>query len=70
MFSDEQLGEFFEKLDAGISVTETFPYNDIVFPVMLRVIYCCGLRSSEAWDIRWERYRSCKFSRRSWRTGY
>lgn len=52
LFSDEQLGEFFEKLDAGISVTETFPYNDIVFPVMLRVIYCCGLRSSEACNLK------------------
>jgi integrase len=51
LFSDEQLGEFFEILDAGISVTETFPYNDIVFPVMLRLIYCCGLRSSEACNL-------------------
>jgi integrase len=51
LFSDEQLGEFFEILDAGIRVTETFPYNDIVFPIMLRLIYCCGLRSSEACNL-------------------
>lgn len=52
LFSDEQLGEFFRKLDAGVNVTETFPYNDIVFPIMLRLIYCCGLRSSEACNLK------------------
>lgn len=52
LFSDEQLEEFFKILDAGIRVTETFPYNDIVFPIILRLIYCCGLRSSEACNLK------------------
>ncbi len=51
LFSDEQLAEFFEKVDTEIRTTETFPYNDVVLPLMLRMIYCCGLRSSEACNL-------------------
>jgi len=51
LFSDEQLAEFFEKVDSEINATETFPYNNIVFPVIFRMIYCCGLRSSEACNL-------------------
>lgn len=51
LFSDEQLAEFFEKVDTEINATKTFPYNNIVFPVMFRMIYSCGLRSSEACNL-------------------
>lgn len=54
LFSDEQLVEFFEKVDTQTKPTKTFPYNDVVFPVMLRLIYCCGLRSSEACNLKVE----------------
>jgi integrase/recombinase XerD len=52
LFSDERLTEFFEKVDTKITTTELFPYNDIVFPVMFRMIYCCGLRASEACNLK------------------
>lgn len=52
LFSDEQLAEFFEKADTKITTTVTFPYNDVIFPVMLRMIYCCGLRVSEACNLK------------------
>lgn len=52
LFSDGQLAEFFEKVDTEITPTKLFPYNDIVFPVMFRMIYCCGLRSSEACNLK------------------
>ena len=54
LFSDEQLAEFFEKVDTQITTTETYPYSDIIFPVMFRLIYCCGLRSSEACHLKIE----------------
>jgi len=54
LFSDEQLAEFFEIVDTQITTTKLFPHNDIVFPVLLRLIYCCGLRSSEACNLKVE----------------
>jgi integrase len=54
LFSDEQLVEFFRNVDTQIATTPTFPYNDIIFPAMFRLIYCCGLRSSEACNLKVE----------------
>jgi len=54
LFSDEQLTEFFVKVDTLTMPTKTFPYNDVIYPVMLRLIYCCGLRSSEACNLKIE----------------
>jgi integrase len=54
LFNDEQLTEFFENADTQIKPTKTFPYNDIIYPVMFRLIYCCGLRSSEACNLKIE----------------
>ncbi len=54
LFSDEQFTEFFEKVDTQITTTPTFPYNDVIYPVMFRLIYCCGLRSSEACNLKVE----------------
>jgi len=54
LFSDEQLVEFFEKVDTKMTSTKTFPYNDVIFPVMLRLNYCCGLRSSESCNLKME----------------
>ena len=52
LFSDEQLTEFFEKVDTQITTTKTYPHSNIIFPVMFRLIYCCGLRSSEACNLK------------------
>ena len=54
LFSDEQLAEFFKKVDTEIVPNKIFPYKDVIFPVMFRLIYCCGLRSSEACNLRVE----------------
>jgi integrase/recombinase XerD len=51
LFTDSQLTEFFEGVDAGVKNTEIYPHNDLIFPVMFRLIYCCGLRSSEACNL-------------------
>jgi len=54
LFSDKKLVEFFEKVDTQITTTKTFPYNNIIFPVMFRLNYCCGLRSSESCNLKME----------------
>ena len=54
LFSDEQLTEFIEKIDTQITMTPIFPYNDVIYPAIFRQIYCCGLRSSEACNLKVE----------------
>ncbi len=54
LFTEEQLQEFFEKVDTTILPTSTVPYRVIIFPVLLRLMYCCGLRSAEACELKCE----------------
>lgn len=51
IFTDEQLAEFFRVCDSFEPVA--FPrYRHIVLPVLFRMIYCCGLRNSEACNLK------------------
>ena len=52
LFTDEQLALFFETVDTKLIPTETYPYKDTMFPVFFRLVYCCGLRSSEACNLK------------------
>ena len=51
IFTDEQLAEFFHVCDSFEPVT--FPqYRHLLYPTLFRVIYCCGLRNSEACNLK------------------
>ncbi len=52
LFSDEQLILFFNTVDTKLLPTETYPYKDTLFPVFFRLVYCCGLRCSEACNLK------------------
>lgn len=52
LFTDEQLSLFFAAVDTQLTPTPTYPYKDTLFPVLFRLIYCCGLRSSEACKLK------------------
>lgn len=54
LFTDGQLTQFFETVDTMIVPTETYPYKNVLFPVFFRLIYSCGLRCSEACNLRIE----------------
>ncbi len=47
LFNDGQLFEFFVLADS-IPCDYRSPNREILFPVIFRLMYCCGLRSSEA----------------------
>ena len=51
VFTDEQLAEFFRVCDS-FEPTSFPKYRHLLYPAMFRVIYCCGLRSSEACDLK------------------
>jgi integrase len=51
IFTDEQLSLFFLACD-GYPKLSYPAYRHIVVPVMFRTIYCCGLRNSEACDMK------------------
>jgi len=47
IFTDQELRAFFAELDK-CAVSPYSPARHLVIPVFFRVLYCCGLRSSEA----------------------
>jgi integrase/recombinase XerD len=51
IFADAQLEEFFQRCD-GIKSVKYPPYRHLVTSVMFRMIYCCGLRNSEACHLK------------------
>jgi integrase len=51
IFTDEQLAEFFRVCDR-FEFSAFQKYRHILLPAMFRVIYCCGLRSSEACNLK------------------
>ena len=53
IFSDEELASIFHEADNNQTHSHCFP-TDIQFPVLLRVLYGCGLRLREALTITWK----------------
>lgn len=51
IFTDAQLEEFFQLCD-GFKAVKYPPYRHLIAPVMFRMIYCCGLRNSEACHLK------------------
>lgn len=51
IFTDAQLEEFFQLCD-GFKAAKYPPYRHLVASVMFRMIYCCGLRNSEACHLK------------------
>ena len=47
IFTDQELRAFFAEIDR-CSVSQRSPARHLVIPVFFRVLYCCGLRLSEA----------------------
>jgi len=47
IFTDQELRAFFAEIDQ-CAVSLRSPVRHLVIPVLFRVLYCCGLRSSEA----------------------
>lgn len=53
IMTDEELADFFKSVDA-IENTKDSPYSSIVFPVLFRLLYCCGLRPNEGRELKCE----------------
>lgn len=51
IFTDVQLVEFFQLCD-DFEAVKYPPYRHLVAPVIFRMIYCCGLRNSEACNLK------------------
>ncbi|MBW9154797.1 tyrosine-type recombinase/integrase [Clostridium estertheticum] len=51
IFSDEELATFFSESDS-MELNRRSPYRHVILPVMLRMIYFCGLRPNEGREIQ------------------
>lgn len=47
IFSEDEINAIFKASDS-YSVSNTSPYRHLILPVLIRMLYCCGLRVSEA----------------------
>jgi integrase/recombinase XerD len=51
IFTDAELSNFFKTLD-NLEPMVNSPYMHLVLPVLFRFLYCCGLRISEALNLK------------------
>lgn len=51
IFTEQELKAFFTLTDK-YPYKKTYPVRDLVIPVIFRVLYCCGLRSSEILSLK------------------
>ena len=51
LLNDRQLSELFVNLDNMVPM-KVLPNAEVILPVMLRLVYCCGLRISEAIKLK------------------
>jgi len=51
LLNDRQLSELFANLD-NLTPMKALPNAEVILPVMLRLVYCCGLRISEAVNLK------------------
>jgi len=55
IFTHDEIGQFFKATDAmKLSAHSVAPRRHLVMPVLFRILYCCGLRVSEATKLRGE----------------
>lgn len=55
IFSHEEIRAFFKAADAmSLSLYSTAPRRHLIMPVLFRMLYCCGLRVSEALKLKGE----------------
>ncbi len=50
IFTEHELQAFFHEVDT-CKINKAFPVRHLVYPVLFRLIYCCGLRLSEAGNL-------------------
>ena len=51
IFTDDEIRRLFDTVDK-MEFTPISPYVNLVFPVLVRMLYGCGLRISEAYNLR------------------
>ena len=56
ILSDKEIQAFFEEVDGYVPKKNMLAFNRLAieYKVMFRLIYCCGLRISEARKLKWE----------------
>lgn len=52
-FTDEEFGELIKAADNFIAMESRANQSSYVFPMLLRILYGCGLRISEAINLKW-----------------
>ena len=54
VFTDEELDRIFAIADSGAGASKVYPYRDVELPIILRILYGCGMRLGEVLTLRSE----------------
>lgn len=54
IFTDEELGRIFTIADSGAGASKVYPFRDVELPIILRILYGCGMRLGEVLTLRTE----------------
>lgn len=54
IFTEEELDRIFAIADSGAGASKVYPYRDVELPIILRILYGCGMRLGEVLTLRTE----------------
>ena len=54
IFTDDELERIFSVADAGTGTSKYYPYRDVELPIILRILYGCGMRLGEVLSLKTE----------------
>lgn len=52
VFTDEELDRIFTVADSGAGISKYYPYRDVELPIILRILYGCGMRLGEVLSLK------------------
>lgn len=52
IFTDEELDRIFTVADSGAGASKYYPYRDVELPIILRILYGCGMRLGEVLSLK------------------
>lgn len=52
VFTDAELDRIFAAVDGGIGASKVYPYREMELPIILRILYGCGMRLGEVLALK------------------
>ena len=54
IFTDKELERIFSVVDGGAGISKAYPYREVELPIIIRILYGCGMRLGEVLSLKVE----------------